>query len=208
MGESQNPGVARPLLFSPMEGRDARAQVWPNLRNQVLSLKGEVPTCFLLGRGEAQGPGYRPTSGKKFSPSQGAAGHPLERDRESLLTRRGGLCAKRGVERVLGPPSNPPQRSSADGRFSDRRDAVQAMFSEAKNGCTGYTLPGDPCGGGVTSSAAPRKARKGDRGSDEAANPGRVLFLVYLAPLRCTVVHRRVLLIPRSSSLCTSTSPG
>jgi len=28
--------------------------------------------------------------------------------------------------------------------------------------------------------SAPRKARKWDRGSDEAANPGRVLFLVYV----------------------------
>jgi len=33
----------------------------------------------------------------------------------------------------------------------------------------------------AASSAAPRKARKASRGSDEAANPGRVLFLVYLA---------------------------
>jgi len=33
----------------------------------------------------------------------------------------------------------------------------------------------------AASSAAPRKARKAGRGSDEAANPGRVLFLVYLA---------------------------
>jgi len=32
----------------------------------------------------------------------------------------------------------------------------------------------------AASSAAPRKARKASRGSDEAANPGRVLFLVYL----------------------------
>jgi len=32
--------VGRPLLFSPVEGRDARAGGSPNLRNQVLSLGG------------------------------------------------------------------------------------------------------------------------------------------------------------------------
>jgi len=40
MGESQYPGVARPLLFSPMKGRDARAGVSLYLRNPVLSLTG------------------------------------------------------------------------------------------------------------------------------------------------------------------------
>jgi len=39
---------------------------------------------------------------------------------------------------------------------------------------------GPRCGGRLGSSAAPRKARKAGRGSDEAANSGRVLFLVYL----------------------------
>jgi len=40
MGVSQHPGVGRPLLFSPMEGRDAAARVSPNLRENVLSLVG------------------------------------------------------------------------------------------------------------------------------------------------------------------------
>jgi len=42
VGHSQNPGVARPLLFFPesFRGRDSRAEGSPNLRNQVLSLKG------------------------------------------------------------------------------------------------------------------------------------------------------------------------
>jgi len=40
MGKSQNPSVARPLLFSPMKGRDARTRVSPNIREQVLSLAG------------------------------------------------------------------------------------------------------------------------------------------------------------------------
>ena len=42
MGESQTPRAGRPLLFSPVKGRDAGARGLPNLRKQVLSLAGAV----------------------------------------------------------------------------------------------------------------------------------------------------------------------
>jgi len=79
---------------------------------------------------------------------------------------------------TLQPLISPP-RSGGDGRLPDLRDALQAMGSVTPNGCTGCTLPGDPRCGEAASNTAPRKARKTGRGSDEAANPGRVLFLVY-----------------------------
>jgi len=66
MGESQNPGVARLLLCSPKEGRDARARVGLNLRNQVLSLAG--------GRRSS------PERDREGLPRRRAAGYPLERD--------------------------------------------------------------------------------------------------------------------------------
>jgi len=51
------------------------------------------------------------------------------------------------------------------------------FLQDEKNGGTGCALPGDSRCGGAASRAAEYQARKA--GSDEAANPGRVLFLVY-----------------------------
>jgi len=79
---------------------------------------------------------------------------------------------------TLQPLISPP-RSGSDGRLPDLRAPLQAMVSVTPNGCTGCILPGDPRCGEAASNTAPRKARKTGRGSDEAANPGRVLFLVY-----------------------------
>jgi len=99
MGKSQNPGVARPLLFSPesFRGRDARARGSLNLRNQVLSLAGRDARAQVS-----------PTSGTRSSPSQGetervflaggrrSSSGERQRDREGLPTRRVCLCAKGG----------------------------------------------------------------------------------------------------------------
>jgi len=124
MGDSQYPGVGSPLLFSPerFRGRDARAGVSLNLRNQVLFLTGrdreglphrgpqvilwgETEKALLSGRdARAQIP---PTSGKKFSPLQGAVGHPLERQLQSLATHGMCLYAKnpsvKGSRPAIGP---------------------------------------------------------------------------------------------------------
>jgi len=175
MGESQNLGVGRPLLFSPMEGRDARAWVSLSLRNQVLSLAGGrrsssgerqrgSPSQWAVGhplerdtgspwRGETQGPRFRSASGNRSSPqkgktplvlpnggerrkglgfaqppgksslprrerqrgspSPGAAGHPLERNREGLSTRRMIQGAKRGSVKVSRPAMDPSMQGDS-----------------------------------------------------------------------------------------------
>jgi len=131
MGKSQHPGVGRPLLFSPTKGRDARAGVSLSLREPgPLPLRERQrgsPSQGAAGHplerqrgsrlqdrrkglgfaqyhvvvvagvldGETQGPVFRSTSGTRSSPSQGATGHPLGRDREDLPTRRMCRCAKR-----------------------------------------------------------------------------------------------------------------
>jgi len=75
MGESQHPCAARPLLCSPMEGKTPL----------VLPYEGERRK----GSGFAQPPGLGPPplrERQRGSPSQGAAGHPLGRDRDGLPT--------------------------------------------------------------------------------------------------------------------------
>jgi len=59
-----------------LAGKDARARVSP--RYHVIVITGALD-------GETQGPVFRSTCGTKSSPSQGAAGHPLERQKGSCL---------------------------------------------------------------------------------------------------------------------------
>jgi len=103
-GTRSSPVKGKTPLDLPCEGRDAGARVSPNLWNHVLSLAGRD---------------------REGLPSQGAAGHPLERDREDLATRRACLC------RVRGPPSIPPGKGTA-AWFAPRLDASVPPFIRTK----------------------------------------------------------------------------
>jgi len=103
--EAAGPPLERVLLA----GRDARGPGFANLRDQVLSCEGEDPSCSPLWRGETQGLGVRRTSEDRSSPSQGpsqgAVGHPLERDRRSCNAKKGAVREESGLcsRAALGP---------------------------------------------------------------------------------------------------------
>jgi len=87
-------------------GRRARARAGPRTQgrnrwgNRSIPAS-EDPSCSPLWRGETQGLGVRLTSGTRSSPSQGAAGRPLDRDRESLPRRGPQVILRRETERIL-----------------------------------------------------------------------------------------------------------
>jgi len=57
--------------------------------------------------GEQEGSGFAQPPGTRSSPSQGAAGHPLQRDREGLPRQRACLYAKNGSVKGSRPAINP-----------------------------------------------------------------------------------------------------
>jgi len=117
MGKSQNPGVGRPLLVSPMEGRDARAWVSPNLRNQVLSLAG----------------GRRSSSGERHGVSlvggDARAGASLNLREKSSLPRRERQRGSSDAESLSSRESRPaidPSTQGDSGLVASRLDAYRS----------------------------------------------------------------------------------
>jgi len=204
MGESQNLGVGRPLLFSPMEGRDARAWVSLSLRNQVLSLAG----------------GRRSSSGEKQRGSFDAKNDSGREERfcEGVAARHGSLHARGqrpGSLLVLMPSFHPSsarslatktprhthtsdlpdtQRQMIQPRIPPTADPSATLWRRRAPPQPGRRAPGHvlrdekrlhrvhPPG---RSAPGPKEGR----GLHEAANPGHVRFRVYRAR-RCIVDAR------------------
>ena len=112
MGKSQTPRAGRLLLFSPLrgktplvlpcEGRDAGTGVRPTSGNRVSTLQGAVHLI----------------SGNWVSPSQGAAGRPLGKDRVGLACRGPQVVLWEKTEKVLRTLSC--RRASAEAAQSGR----------------------------------------------------------------------------------------
>jgi len=160
MGKSPNPGVARPLMFSPMKGKT------PLVLPRTLS-------------GERRKGLVSPTSGNRSSPSQGAVGYPLERDqeglpaqreglptqREGLPTRRGDLCAKKGAVKGSGSAISPAARGQRPGSLfvwmphfaRHRQDASQNSHVRSPRCAEGDDPTADPSNCGSLRTAQGRK---------------------------------------------------
>jgi len=106
MGESQHPGVARLLWCSPMKGKTPLVLPYGGERR-----KGD---CFAQPPGKSSLP-HRER--QRRSCSQGAVGHPLERDREGLATRRMCLCSKNGSAKGSRPAMISLQRFLRPGSY-------------------------------------------------------------------------------------------
>jgi len=78
--------------------------------------------------GETQGPGFRPTPGTRSSPSQGAVGHPLERQRGSCLQGE-----------TQGPVANPREQVlSLTGRDREGLATLRMCLCAKRRGCEGF----------------------------------------------------------------------
>ncbi len=180
MGESKIPRAARPLLFSPGKGRDAGALGSPNLRKQGLSLAG----------------GRKSSSGERQRGSCEATEGAVKGSRLAMGPSHSPPWAPPcTVTAALFPPRLDAPVPPVISKKPRQQEAASHIYMRSPRYPAGDDPTADPSAALRRRPAPPRPAPprpamppsafhangpKAGRGSDEAANPGRVLTLVYL----------------------------